>query len=172
MSVSERDSAAVSTRDPTKTILDDVQVGGPGLALTVAATHASSLDRDKLEEVFIRAVKTVERLRIVEANVAFYKRKADEQGSMVLEMLDHLAGKDGELWAYRDVIRAFLSRLALNDRWPCRECGRPDKDAPLRLNEVKREDGKVHRAGCFFCNIDDLIDSARVALRPEERRPR
>lgn len=63
----------------------------------------------------------------------------------------------------RSLVKRFVSRLGLNNRWPCQECGREHAQAPLKMLEVKREDGRKHLVGCHYCNLDDLIDEARGA---------
>lgn len=65
-------------------------------------------------------------------------------------------------------LKRFVAHAKLlSRRWPCPTCGREGPDAPLRVVYVikhgeRDESGSFE--GCWYCNIEPVIEEAEKAL--------
>lgn len=63
------------------------------------------------------------------------------------------------------LLRRVISHFVPLTRWPCRECGRPGPDAPMRVNRVMTADRLETLSGCTQCNADELFRDIDDFLR-------
>ena len=90
---------------------------------------------------------------------------ADERDDVPLaeyrEQVDRLVAK---VLSFRRVLRAWLDRTDIRVRWPCPDCHRASKDAPVCGLTITRDDGTSYYTACWLCNTEDLRDRSKKEL--------
>ncbi len=59
------------------------------------------------------------------------------------------------------LLQRFVSKLRLlSNRWPCPFCGRKTALSKLVTITVYRSDGVQQYEGCWYCNLEPLLEEA------------
>lgn len=114
---------------------------------------------------------------------ALTKDGAARVGQKIEDMLGLKSGKGGKVVFHEDFratpeavykeqvdrLRKALQRFVshtklLSNRWPCPECGRKSKDEELLGVSVLRMDRLTVLTGCWYCNIEPVLEEAERAL--------